>query len=186
MATRRYDRDGRRFSGDEGSSHSNILHTSTDSSPAQHEDAHRLVHKIATAAGAKLLYGTTVVKVAPGNSGPSVTLATGEVLTADIVIGADGSHSFVRRTVFDYEDDAKPSGTTVFGGIIPETEMMKYPDLAKMLKSPEVSLALRVLCFCPLIYDILSGRCSWEPTAASVVSPTSLWKLQVTTLISLK
>lgn len=75
----------------------------------------------------------------PGKPRPSVTLSTGEVLTADVVIGADGPRSFIRQTVFAYQDDAKPSGTTVFGGVIPAAMMMKDPELAKMVKSPEAS-----------------------------------------------
>lgn len=107
------------------------------------------MHGIATAAGASLRYGATVVKVTPGHPKPSVTLSTGEVLTADVVVAADGPRSFVRQTVFDYEDDAKPSGTTVFGGVIPASKMMHDPELAKMVKSPEASQHQRILCiFC--------------------------------------
>lgn len=122
----------------------------------QHEDAHRLVHRIATAAGAKLRYGANVVKVTPGDPRPSVMLSTGEVLTADIVIGADGPRSFVRRTTFDYEDDAKPTGTTVFGGVIPESVMKKDPELAKMIKAPEVSFARYAFyfSFCLITYVV--------------------------------
>ncbi len=67
-----------------------------------------------------------------------MTLATGETLTADIVIGADGPTSMVRRMVLDREDDAEPGGFTVFGGSVSADEMKKYPELEKWATSEEV------------------------------------------------
>jgi len=50
-----------------------------------------------------------------GYGPPSVRLATGEVLTADIVIGADGSRSMVRELLLDPEQDhGVESGYTVY------------------------------------------------------------------------
>ena len=50
-----------------------------------------------------------------GHGPPSVRLANGELLTADIVIGADGSRSLVRRLLLDPEQDhGVESGYTVY------------------------------------------------------------------------
>ncbi|THG94300.1 hypothetical protein EW026_g7146 [Hermanssonia centrifuga] len=103
----------------------------------KHEDVHRLLHTLAIAAGAKIQFGATVTSVTPGDPKPSVTLATGETLTADIVIGADGPTSMVRRMVLDREDDAEPGGFTVFGGSVSADEMKKYPELEKWATSEE-------------------------------------------------
>ena len=106
----------------------------------QHEDAHRLVHGLAVSAGAKIRFGAAVTKVTPGDPRPSVTLSTGEVLTADIVIGADGPRSMIREVVLERENEADPTGITVFGACIPGSEMEKDPELAQMLHAQEVSL----------------------------------------------
>ena len=61
-------------------------------------------------------------------------------MTADIVIGADGPSSVVRRVVLEEEDDAKPSGLTVFGAVISAAEMAKDPELAALVQADEVRL----------------------------------------------
>lgn len=69
-----------------------------------------------------------------------MTLSTGKVLEADIVIGADGPRSLVRPVVLGRPDDAVPSGFTIFGTTIPAEKMMKDPELAKLVQANEVSL----------------------------------------------
>ena len=50
-----------------------------------------------------------------GHGPPSVRLANGEVLTADIIIGADGSRSMVREVVLEPgQDHGVESGYTVY------------------------------------------------------------------------
>lgn len=50
-----------------------------------------------------------------GHGPPSVRLADGEILTADIVIGADGSRSIVRELLLNPEHDhGVESGYTVY------------------------------------------------------------------------
>ncbi|THG93332.1 hypothetical protein EW026_g7877 [Hermanssonia centrifuga] len=107
----------------------------------KHEDVHRLLHTLAIAAGAKIQFGATVTSVTPGDPKPLVTLATGETLMADVIIGADGSTSMVRRMVLGREDDAEPGGFTVFGGSVSADEMKKYPELEKWATSEEVRTA---------------------------------------------
>ena len=126
----------------------------------KHEDVHRLVYRLAVESGAQVDFGVSVESVKPGNPKPSVTLSTGEVLTADIIIGADGPRSLVRPVVLDRDDDAKPSGFSVFGTTIPAEEMMKDPELAKLVQANEVrhwhSLLLQVLI--DLQWPIMMGN----------------------------
>ncbi|PSR82688.1 hypothetical protein PHLCEN_2v5975 [Hermanssonia centrifuga] len=103
----------------------------------KHEDVHRLLYTLAIVAGAKIQFGATVTSVTPGDPKPSVTLATGETLMADVIIGADGSTSMVRRMVLEREDDAEPGGFTVFGGSVSADEMKKYLELEKWATSEE-------------------------------------------------
>lgn len=46
----------------------------------------------------------------------------------------------VREVVLGYEDEPQPSGLSVFGSTIPGTEMMKDPELAKLLQANEVRI----------------------------------------------
>ncbi len=48
----------------------------------------------------EIRFGCAVSSVSPGPDEASVTLSDGETLTGDLVIGADGLRSFVRREVF--------------------------------------------------------------------------------------
>ena len=109
--------------------------TNSTAPPFQHEDCQRLLYRLATEAGAQVEFGVTVTDVQPGDPEPSVTLADGRTLMADLVIGADGPTSIVRRTVIEMDDEAEPSGYTAFGGIIPASEMLKDSELTKLLQS---------------------------------------------------
>jgi 2-polyprenyl-6-methoxyphenol hydroxylase-like FAD-dependent oxidoreductase len=53
--------------------------------------------------GVELRYGTTVTSVDNSSDGVRVTLPEGGSLAADLLVGADGIHSAVRRTVFGDE-----------------------------------------------------------------------------------
>jgi salicylate hydroxylase len=69
---------------------------------------------------------------------PSVRLASGENINADIVIGADGPHSCVRKIVISKNNAPKPTGHTIFGGIIQGQAIMNDIELKKLVKAEEV------------------------------------------------
>ncbi|KAH8103981.1 FAD/NAD-P-binding domain-containing protein [Cristinia sonorae] len=118
-----------------------------------HEDAHRLLYKLAADAGVKVEFGAKVTSVKAGNPKPIVELEGGRVLTADLIVGADGPTSVVRRTAFETEDDAQPTGLTVLGGLIPATEMLKDAELAKFVLADEWPIFMgsnRSLCCHPV------------------------------------
>lgn len=83
------------------------------------------MHKVALLAGARVDFGVSVTDIQPSvvasnsdsdsdsdsdddeylfASPPKVTLSTGEVVTPDILVGADGYRSIVRRKVFRAEE----------------------------------------------------------------------------------
>jgi salicylate hydroxylase len=97
-----------------------------------------LIYRLAVEAGAQVQFGATVEEVIPAEHKPSVRLASGEIIAADMIIGADGPRSLVRETVLGKRDDPKPTGITVFGGVVPASEMAKDPELEKLVKSEEV------------------------------------------------
>lgn len=50
----------------------------------------------------------------PENARPSVRLESGEVIEADVIVGADGSESVVRREILGQEIRPTPFGLAVF------------------------------------------------------------------------
>jgi 2-polyprenyl-6-methoxyphenol hydroxylase-like FAD-dependent oxidoreductase len=58
----------------------------------------------ATAAGTEYRFGTGITDVAQSDDAAVVTLSDGATLRADLVVGADGPHSGVRRLVFGPEE----------------------------------------------------------------------------------
>lgn len=113
--------------------------TSPTQSPTQHEDVHRIVHDLAASVGVRISFGAQVTEVTPGSPRPSVTLTSGEVIEADIVIGCDGPRSLVRPVVVG-EDEGEPEveGVTVFGATVPEAWMDTHPTLSKLVRSKAV------------------------------------------------
>lgn len=108
----------------------------------QHKDIVDILYKLATEAGAVVEFHKEVTVVQPGteeDSKPSVTLASGEVLTADIIVGADGCKSIVREVVLEAEDCPRPGGMTLYSGVINAEDMVGDPDLEPFILSDEVS-----------------------------------------------
>jgi 2-polyprenyl-6-methoxyphenol hydroxylase-like FAD-dependent oxidoreductase len=65
----------------------------------------------ATKESAEYRFGTSISDVRQADDGAEVTLADGTALRADLVVGADGPHSVVRRLVFGPEEQfVKPIG----------------------------------------------------------------------------
>ncbi|OBZ73516.1 3-hydroxybenzoate 6-hydroxylase 1 [Grifola frondosa] len=163
-----------------------------------HDDIIRVLYKLATEAGARVDLNTTVTAIHQGTNAlpnPSATLSTGEVVTADILIGADGAKSKVRELVFDEEEeDAEPGGMTLYTGTVDGADMEKDPELRPLVQSEEWPIfmgAYRSLCGHPVrakgafsfhVYshegDVQEqgGEESWEE-----VVPTSSLKLDAFT-----
>lgn len=119
----------------------------------QHNDLTQLLYKLATGAGAIVDFNTEITSVRPGDDNTpntSVTLANGSVLYGDIIIGADGCQSVVREVVLDGEDRPRPGGLTVYTGTVRGEDMLKDPELEKVLLAEEV----RLIVICDLLPDI--------------------------------
>lgn len=98
-----------------------------------------MLYNLAVSSGAEIILGAAVTAVTPGEPKPSITLASGEVHTADIVLGADGPNSFIREVVLGEDsEEGKPSGYSVLGAVIPGDKMAKDPELAGWLAADEV------------------------------------------------
>lgn len=68
----------------------------------------------ATSSAVEYRFGTRISELDPRDDGVVATLTDGTQLTADLVVGADGPHSVVRRLIFGPEEDfvGRSAGTT--------------------------------------------------------------------------
>jgi FAD-dependent urate hydroxylase len=76
----------------------------------------RLLERLATDLDRYLWFGRGVRSVRSGDRGAAVELDDGEVVDADLVIGADGARSVV-RSVFSSDGSATPTGWVAFQGL---------------------------------------------------------------------
>ncbi|KIJ60015.1 hypothetical protein HYDPIDRAFT_32595 [Hydnomerulius pinastri MD-312] len=76
--------------------------------------------------------------VAMDPSIPTLTLESGEVVHADLVIGADGVKSLTREYVVGGLDKPTPTGDAAYRAIIPTELLLKDPDLRPLVENPEM------------------------------------------------
>lgn len=84
-----------------------------------------------------LIKSTRVLKV--DFFGPSVFLSSGQTIEADVVLGADGLKSCLRRQLLlcgGVIDRAKPTGDAAFRVMIPCSQMRDDPDLETLISEP--------------------------------------------------
>lgn len=82
----------------------------------QYGDLYNMLYKLALSTGAIVSFNTTITSVSVDGVGmiPSVTLADGTILSADVVVGADGARSSVRDFVNGMPDDGVGSGYSLY------------------------------------------------------------------------
>ncbi|OJT10668.1 3-hydroxybenzoate 6-hydroxylase [Trametes pubescens] len=109
-----------------------------------YSDLRRILAESAVEHGATLRSGCYVVDIHADPQRPTVTLESGEVLTADVVVGADGSHvgpHCTRRTILKaigQEDIETQTGMELFNAIIPGSALDELEDqeFADQLRKP--------------------------------------------------
>lgn len=99
-------------------------------------DFHKLLFDLA-APGMTLRLKSTVVSVDP--DAPSVTLASGEVVHGDLIVGADGVKSIIQQVVIGRVNPAQPTGDAAYRAIIPTSVMLADPDLKPFVDVPEMT-----------------------------------------------
>ncbi|KAG9124895.1 hypothetical protein FRC07_009823 [Ceratobasidium sp. 392] len=65
-----------------------------------------------------------------------VTLKSGEHLSSELVVGADGVRSIVRRSVLDIPDHPQKTGEAVYRAVIPTDLLLGYPELRDLVETP--------------------------------------------------
>ncbi|KAI5118405.1 hypothetical protein M0805_002857 [Coniferiporia weirii] len=104
-------------------------------------DLHRMVYELAAASPRiTLRLSATVQTVQPTpNPQVSVTLTTGEVISGDLIVGADGVKSLVRGVVVGHADSPEPTGDAAYRAIISTDVMLKDPELKPFVDTPEMT-----------------------------------------------
>ena len=103
-------------------------------------DYHAMLLKLALSSGrVKLRLGCTDVDCNPDPSELSVTLQTGEVVKADLIVGADGIKSLIQGVVTGKKSDPRPTGDAAYRAIIPCEYLRKDPELRPFVEHPEMT-----------------------------------------------
>ncbi|KAL5485549.1 hypothetical protein ACEPAI_8192 [Sanghuangporus weigelae] len=101
-------------------------------------DFHRLLLDLA-ASVSTLRLDCTVASINPSAPRPSITLTTGEVILADLIVGADGVKSMVREVVLGAPTKATATGDAAYRAVIPTERMLADPELRPFVENPEMT-----------------------------------------------
>ncbi|KZT21207.1 FAD/NAD(P)-binding domain-containing protein [Neolentinus lepideus HHB14362 ss-1] len=108
----------------------------------KHGDLYQVLYDLAVEAGVNIRLGAEVINIKPW--APSVVLFDGEVVTADIVVGADGLRSVVRTCVAEAQmnDNQKeiPSPLVTAAAIIDKDAMDGDDQLRALLNTPKATI----------------------------------------------
>ncbi|KAG8931267.1 hypothetical protein FRC03_011366 [Tulasnella sp. 419] len=96
-------------------------------------DFHKLLYDL-TIPFVNLRLGSRVVSIDGDKA--SCTLASGEVVEGDVIIGADGVKSMIREQVVGHEDKPVPTGDAAFRAIVDSDLMLADPELRDLIEHP--------------------------------------------------
>ncbi|KIM69526.1 hypothetical protein SCLCIDRAFT_12991 [Scleroderma citrinum Foug A] len=98
-------------------------------------DLHRIMYDLAEP-HVDIRTNCRVVSMNP--SIPTLTLQTGEIVYADLVIGADGVKSLSRQYVMGEPDEPTPTGDAAYRAVIPTELLLADPELKDLVETPEM------------------------------------------------
>ncbi|KZT25113.1 FAD/NAD(P)-binding domain-containing protein [Neolentinus lepideus HHB14362 ss-1] len=106
----------------------------------KHSDLYQILYDLAVEAGVDIRFGAEVVNVKPWT--PSVVLSDGEVVTADVVVGADGLGSVVRSYVAEAQmndiQEEIPVPMVTAAAVIDKDAMVGDDELRVLLNTPKM------------------------------------------------
>lgn len=121
-------------------------------------DMHKLLHDLVSP-HVTILLGSAVVGCNPGAASPSVTLASGKTMMADLIVGADGMKSYVQEVVLGKPNAVELTGDAVYRTTIPTHLMTQDPELRELVEHPQMTAwigPLRCLVGYPIVRPPLS------------------------------
>ncbi|KAF8243105.1 FAD/NAD(P)-binding domain-containing protein [Wilcoxina mikolae CBS 423.85] len=101
-------------------------------------DLHRALYDRAVSLpNVKVLVNSTVIRANFATNNTSVELANGRIITADVILAADGIKSRLRRQVLDLTvDEPVPTGDAAYRVVLPREAMLHDPELRKLIEEP--------------------------------------------------
>lgn len=69
-------------------------------------------------------------------SRPAVIMKSGQQFAGDLIIGADGVHSIIKKN-FGKPSEIKPTGDAAYRVTIPTSYLVKDPDLIGLVENPQ-------------------------------------------------
>lgn len=135
----------------------------------------KLLKETAVKDGVTFLAGTRItgLETRPYTQ-PAVILESGEKLKADVVIGADGMESLVRRTIVGQEERSTYLGNDVFNVIVPGDKIAADPALQDLLDevcAPESNILVDRLTFRAETYEVCTRGQTSMPWVYDTASP---------------
>jgi salicylate hydroxylase len=101
-------------------------------------DLHKLLYDL-VAPRVTIRLGATVVGCDPDPVLPSITLQSGEIVRADMIVGADGVKSYMQQVVSGKSNRAEPTGDAAYRATIPASLMMQDPELRDFIEHPQMA-----------------------------------------------
>ena len=102
-------------------------------------DLHKLLYDLVTPR-VTIRLGSTVVGCDPDPVSPSVTLESGEVIRADLIVGADGVNSCIQPVVTGKPNPGVPTGDAVYRVTIPASFLTQDPELREFIEHPQMTI----------------------------------------------
>jgi len=100
-------------------------------------DFHKLLYDL-VAPHVTIILGSTVIGCDPSPASPSVTLKSGKVVKADLIVGADGVKSSIQRVVSGKSNRAEATGDAAYRATIPASLMLRDPELREFIERPQM------------------------------------------------
>ncbi|KIW98290.1 uncharacterized protein Z519_01874 [Cladophialophora bantiana CBS 173.52] len=117
-------------------------------------DYHGVLLDEAVRLGAKLRLNAEAVDIKASMENPHVVLQTGEIVHADVIIGADGLWSAIRDIVLGHSSPPEPTGDLAYRGTFSRAQLEAFQD--------------------PQIEELINSRCTYNwmgPDRHSVFYP---------------
>jgi len=102
-------------------------------------DLHKLLYDL-VAPHVTILLGSTVTGCDPDPVSPSVTLKSGGVIRADLIVGADGVKSYIQQVVSGRPSPAEVTGDAVYRATIPASLLAQDPELRGLIEDPQMTV----------------------------------------------
>lgn len=121
-------------------------------------DLHKLLYDLVSP-HVTIMLGSTVIGCNPDAASPSVTLASGETMMANLIVGADGMKSQIQEVVLGKPNTVELTGDAVHRMTIPTSLMMQDPELREFVEHPQMTAwigPLRCLVGYPIVRPPLS------------------------------